>query len=161
MNFNHPFYGNLPKLLRYFKPLFPNYILCGPEADKAGHHIVVIQQPGQHGAFGSQCVVEAIRRKPGYAGYFYISDDMIINWWNFYKLDKTKMWFPGPYKMGEHPMLPAKVNSWWWSIYGSLAKCSEVFVELESDPTVLEINATKIYLENVGNRRACSGALRT
>ena len=30
---------------------------------------------------------------------------------------------------------------------------------MESDPTVLELNATKIYLENVGGRRVCSGAL--
>ena len=70
INFNHPFYDNLLTLIKYYKPLFPNYIICGPEVDKKGNLIVVIEQVGEYGAFGTQCVVEAIRRRPGYAGYF-------------------------------------------------------------------------------------------
>ena len=159
LNFNHPHYESLPTLIKYYKPLFPNYILCGPEMDKGGYQIVVIHQPGEYGSYGSQCVVEAIRRRPGYSGYFYISDDMIVNWWNFYKLDKTKIWFPSPYKLGEHKMLPTKPNAIWWTILACLERCSQIFLEMESDPTLLAFNATKIYLENVGGRRVCSNAL--
>ena len=159
LNFNYPYYSNLPILLRFFKPLFPNYIICGPEVDKGGNQIVVIHQPGEYSSYGSQCVVEAIRRKPGYAGYFYVSDDMIINWWNFFKLDKTKIWFPEPYKLGEHKMSPVKTDSIWWKRSECLERCSQVFLEMESDPTMLELNATKIYLENLGGRRVCSNAL--
>ena len=159
LNFNHPHYGSLPTLIQYYKPLFPTYIVCGPEVDKDGSPIVVIEQPGEYGSYGSQCVVEAIRRKPGYSGYFYVSDDMIINWWNFFKLDKTKIWFPEPYKLGEHKMSPAKADSIWWKRAACLERCSQVFFEMESDPTMLELNATKIYLENVGARRVCSNAL--
>jgi len=159
LNFNYPYYDNLPILIRFFKPLFPNYIVCGPEVAKGGNQIVVIHQPGEYGSYGSQCVVEAIRRKPGYFGYFYVSDDMIINWWNFFRLDKTKIWFPEPYRLGEHRMSPATTDSIWWKRSDCLKRCSQVFLEMESDPTMLELNATKIYLENVGGRRVCSGAL--
>merc|ERR1712141_887656 len=46
INFNHPFYRNIPILVRYFVPVFPNYIFCGPEYDaEGGYPIVVIPQP--------------------------------------------------------------------------------------------------------------------
>jgi len=160
INFNHPFYHNIPTLERYFEPLFPNYLFCGPEADKeGGNKIIAIPQPrNEYGYYGFQCLVEAIRRKPGFSGYFYVNDDMIINWWNLLKLDKTKVWFPSPTKMGQHKMLPTKIE-FWWRRAACLERCSKAFVEMESDPTTSQINATKTYLENVGNKRVCCNAL--
>ena len=160
INFNHPFYRNIPILVRYFEPIFPNYLFCGPEANEVGgHQIIEIPQPRQeYGYYGFQCLVEAVRRKPGFSGYFYVNDDMIINWWNLLKLDKTKMWFPGPTKMGQHKMLPTKID-FWWTRAACLERCSKTFTEMESDPTIMQMNVTKIYLENVGNKRVCCNAL--
>ena len=160
INFNNPFYKNVPILIDYFKPLFPNYFFCGPEVDPDGkYQIVVIQQvKAEYGYYGFQCVAEAIRRKPGFAGYFYVNDDMIINWWNFFKLDKTKIWFPGPKEFGRHKMVPAPI-AFWWRRAACLERCSQAFVEMESDPSFVQINATKIYLSNLGNERACSNSL--
>ena len=162
INFNHPFYQNIPILKRYYEPLFPNYFFCGPEVDsKGGHPIIVIPQPrNEYGFYGFQCLAEAVRRNPGYEGYFYVNDDMIINWWNFYKLDKTKIWFPTPKQMGAHPMLPNKIPvPFWWLRAACLERCSKTFAALESDPKVSKTNAIRTYLDNVGNKRVCSNAL--
>ena len=160
INFNHPFYHNIPMLKRYFEPLFPNYLFCGPEVDKEnGHPVVVIPHPKEeYSHFGFMCLVEAIRRKPGFSGYFYVNDDVVINWFHFYKLDRSKIWFPEPHRMGEHSMLPTKIDSPWWKIASCLERCSKAFTEMESDPTMLEMNAMDIYFDNVGNRRICSGS---
>ena len=160
INFNHPFYHNIPMLTRYFEPVFPNYLFCGPEVDKEKENpIVVIPHPKEeYSYFGFMCLVEAIRRKPGFSGYFYVNDDVVINWFHFHKLDRSKIWFPEPHRMEEHNMLPTKINSQWWKIASCLEKCSNTFAEVESDPKILEMNATKIYLENVGNKRICSGS---
>ena len=160
INFNHPLYRNIPMLKRYFEPVFPNYIFCGPEVDKENRHpIVVIHHPKkEYSFFGFMCLVEAIRRKPGFSGYFYVNDDVVINWFHFYKLDRSKIWFPEPHRMGEHSMLPTKIDSPWWKIASCLERCSKAFAEMESDPTMLEMNATKTYLENVGNKRICCGS---
>ena len=103
-------------------------------------------------------MVEAIERKPGYSGYLCVNAGMIVNWWNFFKLDKTKIWFPEPDKIGQKAMLATKLSRW-LNKDASLERCSNVFVEMESDPTILEMNAPKLYLENVGNKRVCSNGL--
>jgi len=158
INFKHPFYRNIPMLKRLFEPVFPNYLFCGPEVDKEkGHPIVVISHPKEeYSNFGFMCLVEAIRRKPGFSGYFYVNDDVVINWFHFYKLDRSKIWFPEPHKMGEYNMIGTKIVLWWLKIGSYLERCSKAFVEMESDPKFLKMNATKIYLENVGNIRICS-----
>ena len=105
------------------------------------------------------CLVEAIRRKPGFSGYFYVNDDVVINWFHFYKLDRSKIWFPEPYTMNEHTIPPpTKIDSPWWKIASCLERCSKAYVAMESDPAILKINAMKIYLENVRNKRICSGS---
>ena len=160
INFNHPFYKNIPILLNYFKPLFPNYLICGPEADpERKYQVVAIPQiKAEYGFYGFQCLVEAIRRKPGFSGYFYINDDMIINWWNFFKLDKNKIWYPEPNNFGRHKMLPTPI-AFWWRRAACLERCSHAFAEMETDPTLIKTNALKLYLSNVGNKRVCSNAL--
>ena len=139
-------------LKRLFEPVFPNYLFCGPEVDKEnGHPILVISHPKEeYSNFGFMCLVEAIRRKPGFSGYFYVNDDVIITWFNLYQLDRSKIWFPEPHRMEEHNMVQTKTVSSWWE------RCSKAFAEMESDPQLLKGNAPKIYLENVGNNRVCS-----
>jgi len=156
IHFNYPFYENIPILKRYFEPLFPNYMLCGPQMDKGGHPIAVFPHPQQeYSYYGYKCLVEAIERKPGYSGYLYVHAGMIINWWNFFKLDKTKIWFPEPNKITQKNMLTMKLARWWKND-ACLKRCTDAFVEMESDPTILEMNAPKKYLENVDNNRVCS-----
>ena len=35
------------------------------------------------GVFGYQCLAEAIRKNPGFDGYLYVNDDVIVNYWNW------------------------------------------------------------------------------
>ena len=158
INFNHPFYHNIDVLTRYYKPIFRHYVICGPEADTTGKNdIIVVLQPHEYGYYGFQCLVEAIRRNPGYAGYLYVNDDMIINWWNFYNLDKTKVWFPIK-GLGRRDMtLPAK--TFWWNRAACLERCIKTYSEIEKDPKFIEIKAIDRYMNNVGHKRVCVNGL--
>ena len=55
-------------------------------------------------------------------------------------------------------MLPMNI-AFWWRRAACLERCSRTFLQMENDSTTLKTNATKIYLENVGNKRVCSNAL--
>ena len=39
-----------------------------------------------------ECLGRAMEQFPQYSGYFYINDDMIVNWWKFIHLDRNKIW---------------------------------------------------------------------
>lgn len=157
INFNHPYYHNLPLLEWYYRPVFPNYVICGPEiGNSEQYNIIVVPQPKEYGYYGFQCLVEAIRRNPGYAGYLYINDDMIVNWWNFYNLNRTKIWFPN-LNFGTTDMtLPAKS---WWRRASCLERCIKAYSSMEKDQYFRKLKVIKMYMENVGHKRVCVNSL--
>ena len=44
------------------------------------------------GFLGYECLGRVIREHPGYEGYFCISDDVILKYWNFPEFDREKIW---------------------------------------------------------------------
>ena len=160
INFNFPYYKQIPLLIEYYKPIFPNYMFCGPERHQHGtHDVVKIDQiKREYGYYGTQCLVEAIRRNPGFQGYLYINDDMIINWWNFVHLDPKNIWFPfsreqfGKYKMG------TKLSAWWRRASCG-KKCTDLYATMEKNQTFADLGIFQIYQENVNNERVCVNSL--
>lgn len=158
INFNHPFYDVIPLLKSYYKLVFPNLIICGPVADSRGQtDIVVISEPNEYGYYGYQCLVEAIRRKPGYAGYLYVNDDMIVNWWRLHSLDRSKIWFRID-GFGSRDM-DSVAEDFWWTRANCLERCRNAFQALSNDETFKRMNAVEIYMENVGQKRVCANGL--
>ena len=108
-----------------------------------------------------------ICRYPGYRGYLYINDDMVVNWWTFYKLDKEKFWMGsrmvlrGSHIMGHRP-IPAK---WpWWSRKTKSAKaCEDSYFEIKQKYRSNEhINITELverHLVNGEGKKRCLKAL--
>ncbi len=164
INFNHPFYENIPVLERFYKPIFQKYVFCGPQLDKSGKYdIIKIPHPDkeQYGFYGFQCLVEAIRRHPGYTGYLYVNDDMIVNWWNFLSLDKTKIWFGAPKFdfSGGHVMGSLSPDTYFWQRANSAYRCSETFADMEKTSLFNKTSMFQIYFKNSNNRRICIGGL--
>eukprot|EP00112_Aurelia_sp_Birch-Aquarium-sp1_P012029 Seg2527.3 transcript_id=Seg2527.3/GoldUCD/mRNA.D3Y31 product="putative glycosyltransferase STELLO1" protein_id=Seg2527.3/GoldUCD/D3Y31 len=154
INFNHPHYSNIPILLKLFKHVFPHIVFCGPERDPTKKYkIIEVAHPtAQRGFYGYQCLALAIKRRPGFTGYLYINDDMIINWWVFLDLDKSKIWTGKLVKPEESTPVGAAPKSKWWKRADTARRCTEAFLEIEQDKSE---KLLKQYYRNTNNERVC------
>ena len=161
INFNHPHYQNMLVLEQYYKPLFPNRIFCGPRADSTAKYplVVIDQPPREYGHYGYQCLVEAIRRNPGYVGYLYVNDDMIVNWWNFLSLDTSKLWFPERIDPSKGLKMGTAVPQEWWLRTSRGRKCAESFENMKKDPKFTQTDVLKIFYKNTMHKDVCVAAL--
>lgn len=82
------------------------------------------------GVLGYECLGKAIRQHPGYEGYFYINDDVILNYWNFYDFDKKSIW-QSPNVFYSTSMYEESKDKWYWWIspYG-LPNCRQAYEHL-------------------------------
>lgn len=116
--YNHPLYDSVSLLRDFYEPAFPNIYFCGEIANSTLRvHAANINK----GVYGYKCLSDAIRKNPGYAGYLYINDDVIVNYWN---LEKFHFNFS---RIGESSNKFGKVSAteempknwyWWISPYG-------------------------------------------
>ncbi len=103
-------------------------------------------------------------RYPGYRGYLYINDDMVVNWWTFYKLDKEKFWLGAKmiqnvtHIMGSRPIS----NKWyWWNKGTKSAKgCEYSYAKIAQEYKCSNeyVNITKLmktHLVNGGGVKRC------
>ena len=115
--YNYPFYDSIPHLSALYRPAFPHLLFCGPPHNTSRPGILTVNI--YRGLLGYECLGRAIREHPGYRGYFYISDDVILNYWNFPDFDRDKIW-ESSFSFGSTPVYePASTNWYWWiSPYG-------------------------------------------
>lgn len=125
--YNYPYYDSIPHLTHFYRPMFPRIIFCGPPGN-VSHHVTTIDV--HRGILGYECLGKTIREHPGYKGYFYINDDVILNYWNLGEFNTTTIW--------ESPSLFSSANMtgqtpedwyWWVSPYG-LIKCRQACEEV-------------------------------
>ena len=115
--YNYPFYDSIPHLSALYRPAFPHLLFCGPPHNTSRPGILTVDI--YRGILGYECLGRAIREHPGYKGYFYISDDVILNYWNFPDFDREKIW-ESSFSFGSTPVYePANSKWYWWvSPYG-------------------------------------------
>ena len=115
--YNYPFYDSMPHLSALYRPAFPHLLFCGPSHNTTRPGILTVDI--YRGVLGYECLGRAIREHPGYRGYFYISDDVILNYWNFPDFDREKIW-ESSFSFGSTPVYePASTGWYWWvSPYG-------------------------------------------
>eukprot|EP00795_Rhopilema_esculentum_P008954 gene8954-16588_t len=161
VNFNHPFYSNIKILRRYLEPIFPNIIFCGPEEHSEGgiDVIKIDQRKEEYGFYGYQCLVEGIKRQPGFEGYLLINDDMIINWWNLLQLDKKKIWFGDTKPKPEDCFVMGSQPDEWFSRYARGHLCERLYKSMEKNAAFNTTNMFEIFLENTGRQKVCLAAL--
>ncbi|XP_078384463.1 uncharacterized protein LOC144666900 isoform X1 [Oculina patagonica] len=118
--YNYPFYDSIPHLVALYKPAFPNLLFCGPPDEVVHPDILTINII--KGRLGYECLGRAIQEHPGHEGYFYISDDVILKYWNFPNFDRDKFWesrrpFTSPASG------PASNGWYWWNTRYGLSNC--------------------------------------
>ena len=115
--YNYPFYDSIPHLVVLYKPAFPHLLFCGPPDNTEHSDILTVEII--RGFLGYECLGRAIRKYPGYKGYFYISDDVLLKYWNFPDLDSSKIWESSSIRSSPVNE-PHKADYWYWwrSRYG-------------------------------------------
>lgn len=91
INYNHPYYGTIPFLREIYSHIFPNIVFYGEET-----HPEVIALKHHKGWYGQRVISDAMERWPDYKGYICVQDDCFMNFWNFARLDKNKIWTSYP-----------------------------------------------------------------
>jgi len=74
------------------------------------------------GFLGYECLGRAIRQHPGYKGYFYSNDDVILKFWNLPDFDLEKIWESD--KMSPRTVTETARSGWiWWNSNYGLKNC--------------------------------------
>lgn len=149
MNFNYAFYGNNEILHELYDDVFGKILTCGPAPDDpASQGPDILYKEEKIWYFRYRCLTKAIRKYPGYDGYIYSNDDLIVNWWNLLKLDRKKVWQSGIVDWRQKAYGKIVNNAWmWWTYDMGLKACQKYYEELkrlaESKP-----REYKKYLDN-------------
>lgn len=148
--YNYPLYDSIPDLVALYKPAFPHLLFCGPPHNTAPPDILTVDII--KGFLGYECLGRAIREHPGYKGYFYISDDVVLKYWNFPDFDR------GTILESNNPMSspasgPAS-NSWyWWNTGYGLSNCRRALEDVEK----MSFEKDKLNGEQLLNRLVKNG----
>lgn len=91
INYNHPFYQSIPFLREIYSEVFPHIVFYGeqphPEVNVYATHM---------GYFCQDVIADAMEKWPDFEGYICVQDDCFMNFWNFARLDKNKIWITSP-----------------------------------------------------------------
>ena len=157
--YNYPFYDSIPHLIALYKPAFPHLLFCGPPNDTARSDILTVDII--RGFLGYECLGRAIRQYPGYKGYFYISDDVLLKYWHFPDFDRGKIWESSSIR--SNPVYePANSEWYWWRSRYGLENCRRAL----GDVAKMTIKKTMLngeyllnnLLKNSGGTLRCFGS---
>lgn len=144
-----------------YKDVFPHVVVCGTQTSARYRILVVDINP--RGYLTHECLGRAMRLHPEFRGYMLVNDDMIVNWWNFVRLDKDKIWqgsdvkFKNGFMIGHRPI----PNDWFWQLSKNGAKsCENAYREIVNlrNDTSVDINISKmlaIHFRNGKNKTMC------
>ena len=119
--YNYPFFDSIPHLTAFYKPAFPHLLFCGPPHNSTMPGILTVNII--RGYLGYECLGRAIREHPGYKGYFYSNDDVILKYWNFPDFDREKIWESSGLISSQLVKEPVSSKWHWWKSYYGLNNC--------------------------------------
>ena len=124
--FNFAHYTHIPILNTLYQNIFPKIVFCGPEKNDEYN---ITQTDLHKGYFSYMCMSNAMREHSNFTGYLLINDDILLNFWNFKGLDKSKVWVG--------PTIPITIdnftapNKWyWWKSRWGKRQCQKAFDEV-------------------------------
>ena len=159
--YNYAFYDSIPHLVALYKPAFPHLLFCGPPIDTERSSSDILAVDIIRGFLGYECLGRAIGKYPGYKGYFYISDDVLLKYWKFPDFDRSKIWESSSIRSNPVNEPPNSEWFWWRSRYG-LENCRSAL----EDVAKMELENTKLngtyllntLLKNSGGTLRCFGS---
>ena len=127
-------------------------LFCGPPDNTASPDILTVDII--KGYLGYECLGRSIRRHPGYQGYFYISDDVILKYWNFAdNFDRGKFW--DSFITTTSPANGPASSAWpWWNSPFGLRNCRRALEDVAKMTSMEEkLNGEQLLnaLVNNGN----------
>lgn len=133
INFNRPFYNNIEFLKEIYAPYFPNIVFYGeggfPDVNKINHNL---------GWYVHRAMKDAMVKWPKYKGYICCQDDCFMNFWNFARLDKNKIWLHSYWIQS----LNGENKNWpWWNMPCGQAAMMQAYKKLPpKNSAILEKN---------------------
>ena len=129
--YHYPFYNTIPFILSQYEDAFPHIAVCGPKPSNEFEILTV--DFGPRGYYSYECLGKAMRSHSGYRGYMFVNDDMIVNWWNFAKLNKDKIWNGAKIDQSaahEINRRPVRDDWMWWKKESGLRNCESTYRQL-------------------------------
>jgi len=158
--YNYPLYDSIPHLVALYKPAFPNLLFCGPPDNTERSDILTVDII--RGFLGYECLGQAIRKHPGYKGYFYISDDVLFKYWKLPDFDLGKIWDSSSIRSVSPVNEPPNTDWYWWATRYGLENCRSAL----EDVAKMSLKEAKLdgkyilnnLLENSGGTLKCFGS---
>lgn len=159
--YHYPFYSTLPFIISNYKDAFPHIAVCGPR--ESAHFQILTVDMGPKGYYSYECLGRAMRLHPGYRGYLFVNDDMVVNWWNFARLDKDKVWqgakisYQTAHEVGRRPI----PDDWmWWIKSNGSVNCENAYRKVASlaNKSSINVDIRKLlatHLHNGKNKTMC------
>jgi hypothetical protein len=147
VHYNHPHYKSMDFIREIYSPIFPNIVFYGEAAYPTVN--VVKTEIGHY----FTPVVEAVFKTfPGYHGYIFLQDDCLMNFWNYLRLDKEKIWFlaTGSTKNFPGTSFDEQKPCWQFASYWGLKALRVAFPQLSTQDL-------EQYTKNHGENRAIGG----
>lgn len=160
--YHYPFYDSIPTLTKFYNLTFKKVVICGP-VKSASYPVITVQLKAGHYAY--ECLGQAIRENPGYGGYMYINDDMIVNWWNLGQFNTNRVWIGSEIKQGAEVGKPQPRGNWpWWSKNSpGLMTCAQTIQLLENLAHTEKMpwlnSSYNMYINNSGGKQLCRAGL--
>ena len=153
VNFNHPFYQNIPLIKRLYNRIFPNMVFYGTEKSNKYNVKKIDSAKGYLSYIG---LADAMEHHRNYTGYLLINDDVFLNPWTIGDLDQSRVW-EGP----KRPITLGKFRrtdiwSWWKHPRWGLSKCLLARNEsISTHPELLEIASTAVEKDAENRIQGC------
>ena len=159
INFNTPFYSNIALLKKFYDGIFAKIVFCG-----AADHREVVKVDVRGGFAGYVCAAKVIQLLPGFSGYFYINDDVVLNWWNVIELDPSKIWTGVKFDYNEGHIHGEKVLPPWqhWRTHNTAHGCEVSFNQTikicksDEGKRLSLSNCEQTYYKNTNGRKICA-----
>ena len=158
INYNSPHYASIPLLKKFYSGLFANIAFCGNT-----DHPEMVKIDEYHGYLGYACLARIIQLFPGFSGYLYINDDVILNWWNVMHLNTSMIWTGSKidYRVG-HEFGETTLPPWhWWKTLNAAHLCEIAFKQTiklckSAEGKRLNLsNCLQTYHKNTNNQKLC------
>lgn len=126
-------YESIPLFELLYKKTFKNRLYCGISSLPNQTEINFLVTDTRYGAFLYDCLDKAMKTHTSYKGYFFIGEEVLLNYWNMKDFDMNKIWEDNNIKHG--PTLYEQNKEyweWWESPWGvrAMEKVYEYFIEL-------------------------------
>ena len=134
VNFNHPFYSNIPLLSKFYKDIFYDVVFCGPKESKTFKVIHIQNSKRGTGYYGYHCAKQAMEQYPNAAGYLFSNDDMVVNWWNYISLDPRRIWIGNKVALLPNAEIKGFESNGgiWWIHEEDLKKCGHTLHQVNN-----------------------------